>query len=64
MSRSSTRFSQADVAKALKGALAAGFDVGAVEIGKDGTIRIVRNEEKAKNSSDPFDAWKASRDAR
>ena len=64
MARSSTRFSQADVAKALKGALAAGFDVGAVEIGQDGTIRIVRNEEKAKNSSDPFDQWKATRDAR
>ena len=48
----------------LKGALAAGFDVGAVEIGADGMIRIVRNTEKAKNSSDPFDQWKASRDAR
>lgn len=64
MARSSTRFSQADVAKALKGALAAGFDVGAVEIGQDGTIRIVRNDEKAKNSPDPFDQWKASRNAR
>ncbi|WP_426027674.1 hypothetical protein [Brevundimonas sp. TWP2-3-4b2] len=64
MARVSTRFRQADVAKALKGALAAGFDVGAVEIGADGMIRIVRNTEKAKNSSDPFDQWKASRDAR
>jgi len=64
MARISARFTQADVAKALKGAFAAGFDVGAVEIGPDGAIRIVRMDEKAKNSSDPFDEWKATRDAR
>lgn len=62
MARSATRFTQADVAKALKGAIAAGFDVGAVEIGSDGAIRIVRANGKGNNSpTTPFDEWQASR---
>lgn len=64
MSRSSARFTQADVAKALKGALAAGFDVGAVEIGTDGMIRIVHRGKAEENSLDPFDQWKERRNAR
>lgn len=60
-----TRFKQADVARALKGALAAGFEVGAVEIGADGQIRIVAaSKAKETPSLDPFDQWKAKRDAR
>lgn len=60
-----TRFKQADVARALKGALAAGFEVGAVEIGADGQIRIVAASKAIDNSSlNPFDQWKAKRDAR
>ncbi|MNS15574.1 hypothetical protein D3C72_472110 [compost metagenome] len=63
MARVATRFTQADVSKALKAARAAGFDVSAVEIDHDGTIRIVRQPEPKVEAADPFDAWKAKRDA-
>lgn len=63
MARTSTRFTQADVAKALKAARAAGFDVGAVEIEHDGRIRIVRRADEKSETPDPFDIWKARRDA-
>lgn len=63
MARVATRFTQADVAKALKGARAAGFEVAAVEIGHDGTIRIERQAEGKVDALDPFDAWKTNRDA-
>ena len=60
-----TRFKQADVARALKGVLAAGMEVGAVEIGADGQIRIEPPGKATENSSqNPFDQWKAKRDAR
>lgn len=60
-----TRFKQADVARALKGVLAAGMEVGAVRILADGEIRIEPPGKAADNSSDdPFDQWKAKRDAR
>ena len=63
MARAQTQPRQADVTRAVKGAIAAGFDVGAIEIGPDGGIRIVRANEKAKNSdATPFDSWKASRE--
>ncbi len=64
MSRAPARFTQADVAKALKGFLAAGFEVGALEITVDGAIRIERQNERDKNSSSPFDEWKEKRHAR
>lgn len=58
------RFRQADVARALKGAQAAGFEVGAVEIADDGSIRIERAGKSTDNSpATPFDKWKARRDA-
>ena len=63
MSRVKARFTQADVARALRAAEAAAFDVGAVEIDHDGRIRIVRRVEEKSKSPDPFDAWKARRDA-
>lgn len=56
------RFTQADVARALKGALAAGLDVGAVEISPTGEIRIAAARKAAENSPlNPFDKWKAGR---
>lgn len=62
MPRGKTRFTQADVARALKAAEAASFEVGAVEIDNDGKIRILRSAEKPA-SGDPYDVWKARRDA-
>jgi hypothetical protein len=41
MARGACKFTQADVARALKGAKAAGVDVGRVEIDKDGKIVVV-----------------------
>lgn len=38
MSRAQTRFTQADVARAIKGAKAAGMDVSRVEVMPDGRI--------------------------
>jgi hypothetical protein len=43
MSRGAT-FKQCDVTKALKGAAAAGIDVGRVEIDRDGKIIVVAAE--------------------
>jgi hypothetical protein len=53
MARVATRFTQADVLKALKAARAAGFDVSAVEIDQDGTIRIVRQSEQKIEAAGP-----------
>lgn len=59
------RFRQADVTRALKGAMAAGWDVRAAEIGADGQIRLERADKSAENSSqNSYDQWKAKRDAR
>lgn len=64
MPRASSRFTKADVARALKAAEAAGFTVGAVEIAHDGTIRILKDAgNKVEEVAAPFDAWRASRDA-
>jgi hypothetical protein len=41
MSRGAAKFTQSDVARAVRGARAAGVDVGRVEINPDGTIAIV-----------------------
>ena len=41
MTRRPATFTQADVSRALKGAEAAGFEVGEVRIGQDGTIRLL-----------------------
>ena len=61
----STRFKQADLTRALKGAIAAGWDVRSAEIGADGQIRLERADKSAENSSQTsYDQWKAKRDAR
>jgi len=60
-----SRFTQADVARALKGALAAGCQVRGFAITPEGAIRVEFASKEAENSSlDPFDNWKARRDAR
>ena len=41
MSRRPATFTQSDVSRALKGAESAGFEVGEVQIERDGTIRLL-----------------------
>ena len=62
MPRAATRFTQADIARAVKGAQAAGLSVGSVEILADGTIRLVPAGQIKQDA--PFDKWKAGKDAR
>lgn len=56
------RFTQTDVTRALRGALAAGVKVGRVEITPTGGIVITA--EGCKADATPFDAWKAKDNAR
>lgn len=56
-------FRQADVARAVKGAVSAGLKVGRVEVDQDGRIVIVSGEETARPDT-AFDEWRAKRDAR
>ena len=56
-------FRQADIARAGKGATAAGMKVGRVEIGQDGRIVLVERGDAAEPATD-YDRWKAGRDAR
>ena len=63
MHRGSSKFTQSDVARALKGAHAAGFDPDAVEITTQGVIRLSRGSQAVAAKS-PLDAWKAKYDAR
>ncbi len=63
MPRASPRFKQADVTRALRGAKAAGFDVGQVRILPDGAILIDATKDIKSEAQSAFDEWKAA-DAR
>lgn len=55
---------QAAIARAVKGAQAAGLKVGRVEI-EDGKIVVYSTSEDARpEPASEFDAWRAKRDAR
>lgn len=61
------RFKQADVARAVKGATAAGLCVSRVEIDAQGTIVLVLGSPVQKDPApalSAYDAWRAKRDAR
>ena len=59
MPRAAARFTQADVARAVKGARTAGLVVGSVEILADGTIRLVPAEQIKQDA--PLDRWLLAR---
>ena len=63
MPRASTRFTKADVARALKGANEAGFDATSVEIMPDGVIRISKGGVNVEPVLSAYDQWKAKRGA-
>lgn len=66
MARRASLFTQADVERAVKAARNAGMEVGALEITKDGTIRVIVGALMAESltATTPLDEWKAKRDAR
>lgn len=49
------QFKEADVSRALKGARKAGFAVGRVEIGKDGSITLVASSKD--RTGEPVNEW-------
>ncbi|EDM71086.1 hypothetical protein RAZWK3B_16855 [Roseobacter sp. AzwK-3b] len=54
----STPFTKADIARAVAGAAEGGFQIGVVEIRKDGTIRILPPEtEKSKTDTPTPEPW-------
>jgi len=56
---------QGDISKALKAAKAAGLPVSGFEIDENGKMTFqVANGSRIDPSAEPFDSWKASRDAR
>lgn len=64
MARRPSNFRQSDVERAVKAARAAGLDVGGVEVAPDGTIRVMTATQAPAGASNPFDQWKARKDAR
>lgn len=62
MTRAATRFTQADIARAVKGAKAGGLAVGSVEILADGTIRLVPADQIKQDA--PLDRWIAAKGGR
>ena len=57
-------FKQADLSRALKGALSAGLKPGSVEIDQDGKIIVNFGDAAPLAPTNSFDGWKAKRHAR
>jgi hypothetical protein len=61
--RRQVAFRQADIARAARGAIAAGLNVRSIKVGLDGAIEIL-TAESAPVEIDAFSEWKAKRDSR
>lgn len=57
------RFHAADVVRAVKAAHAAGLTIVSTEITTEGTIRLIHSADEAITPTDPFEKWKAKRNA-
>ena len=57
MSRGRQRFRQTDVAKAVKGAVAAGMAVGRVEISPDGHISVIAGQPPQEQAPTEANEW-------
>lgn len=66
MARGPSTFRQADVTRVMKGAIAAGADIGQlrVEIDKDGKIILVTGAGATPEPETDFDRWKKKSHAR
>lgn len=60
----SVAFRQADITRAMKGAIAAGLKPSRADIDRDGKITLVFGEAAPPEPATDFDKWKAGRDAR
>lgn len=58
-----TRFTQADVTRAAKGAVAAGLPISRTEIMPDGRIVIYHDAPVTVDNLTPFEKWKAEKNA-
>lgn len=56
-------FTKTEIARVLRGAESAGFKVATFEIRPDGVMQVSRGAVDDP-PADPFDTWKAKRDAR
>jgi hypothetical protein len=64
MARAPARFKQADVTRALRGAIAAGVTIARVEIDpRDGNI-VILTPGVSSSPLAPYDAWKSESNAR
>ena len=64
MGRRASTFSQSDVERAVKATRNAGLQVGAIEISKGGTIRVVIGSDVIPAKPDSsFDEWKGKQNA-
>jgi len=60
-SRKPSNFRQTDLARAVRGARAAGVEVARIEVGRDGKIVvIVGKPESADTTKDPVNEWDAA----
>jgi hypothetical protein len=59
-----TRFTQADVTRAVKGAVAAGVAVQRVEIDRDGRVVLVFGADDDKSPNAALEAWERKHGAR
>lgn len=57
-------FLQGDVTRAIKGAMAAGFEPASVEIGPDGRIVVLSKGAQKSEPLDPLEKWEAEYRAR
>jgi hypothetical protein len=57
MSRGNSSFRQADVTRAVKGLVAAGFEVARVEVDKDGKIIVVPGKPAASMDDKAMGPW-------